>query len=228
MLCFAIAIRNWQAFVVVELYCIFISSLVFVSGLSQVSSHATLICCHPAYYSPGKTDNMMPHISLTGSQRTKAPLGKVGQKTFGLALESFSQSFLDYCKKKLNFHCSNKIYICKDEGNYKTRTMHCITFIESSITFLPFFRNCTKPKYLLFWNELRHEYLRGDAQLSPSYDLHRIPNFFDLFSHVLHLDFLLSPSLYFPLLAQMTEMNPWIFLSSVSVPQGDRVCSLLF
>ena len=68
-------------------------------AFSQVSSHATLICCHPAHYSPGKTDNMMPHISLTVSQRTKAYLGKVGQKTFGLALESFAKFFYVIARK---------------------------------------------------------------------------------------------------------------------------------
>lgn len=90
-------------------------------AFSQVSSHATLICCHPAHYSPGKTDNMMPHISLTVSQRTKAYLGMVGQKAFGLALESFAQSFLCYCKKKLNFHHSSKIHIYECERNSKNK-----------------------------------------------------------------------------------------------------------
>lgn len=41
----------------------------------------------------------MPHISLTVSQRTKAYLGKVGQKTFGLALESFAKFFYVIARK---------------------------------------------------------------------------------------------------------------------------------
>lgn len=87
-----------------------------------MSSHATLICCHLSHYSLGKTDNMMPHTSLTASQRTKASLWKLAPKTFGLALEAFSQSFLCYYKKKLKFHHSNEIHICKCEGNSKKQS----------------------------------------------------------------------------------------------------------
>lgn len=120
----------------------------------------------------------------------------------------FTVFFLYYHKKKLKFHHSNTIYVSVNVKEIlKTELCLFITLRESSVTFLPcFWQDFMKPKYLLFWNGLRHDASERNVQC---YKVLLImwyapcPRFPSCFSHGL----LLVCYCLFLFLASCT--NPW-------------------